>query len=154
METIPKLTLPAQQHPGSGRVVVGYGDDAYMLRRLAGVPNAESSSTSAVAWPKSHTSATTAADFDPIAEPRRFYSEFKERVAALETIGGAIFFITKLMIAATCALVCYIWLGQAFTEETRDAGTYVMRQGEAGDEFFIARCNSFFWCCCGFRCCC
>merc|ERR1711977_650124 len=40
------------------------------------------------------------------------------RVAALETIGGAIFFITKLMIAATCALVCYIWLGQAFTEET------------------------------------
>ena len=36
------------------------------------------------------------------------------RVAALETIGGAIFFITKLMIAATCALVCYIWLGQAF----------------------------------------
>merc|ERR1712196_328518 len=39
-------------------------------------------------------------------------------VAALETIGEAIFFITKLMIAATCALVCYIWLGQAFTEET------------------------------------
>ena len=39
-------------------------------------------------------------------------------MAALETIGGAIFFITKLMIAATCALVCYIWLGQAFTEET------------------------------------
>merc|ERR1712097_191636 len=33
-------------------------------------------------------------------------------------MGGAIFFITKLMIAATCALVCYIWLGQAFTEET------------------------------------
>ena len=41
-----------------------------------------------------------------------------KKVAALETIGGAIFFITKLMIAATCALVCYIWLGQAFTEET------------------------------------
>ena len=38
-------------------------------------------------------------------------------MAALETIGGAIFFITKLMIAATCALVCYIWLGPV-TEET------------------------------------
>jgi len=41
-----------------------------------------------------------------------------KRVAALETIGGAIFFITKLMIAATCALIGYVWLGEAFTEET------------------------------------
>merc|ERR1712216_376812 len=37
------------------------------------------------------------------------------RVAALETIGGAIFFITKLMIAATCALVCYN-LGDIFVD--------------------------------------
>lgn len=40
------------------------------------------------------------------------------RVAALESVGNFIFFITKIMISATCALACYVWLGAAFREET------------------------------------
>ena len=40
------------------------------------------------------------------------------RVAALEAVGNFIFFITKVLISATCALVCFIWMGQYYTEET------------------------------------
>ena len=40
------------------------------------------------------------------------------RVAALEAVGNFIFFITKVLISATCALVCFVWLDQYYTEET------------------------------------
>ena len=40
------------------------------------------------------------------------------RVAALEAVGNFIFFITKVLISATCALACFVWMGQYYREET------------------------------------
>eukprot|EP00629_Pelagomonadales_sp_RCC1024_P008319 CAMPEP_0119276868 /NCGR_PEP_ID=MMETSP1329-20130426/16119_1 /TAXON_ID=114041 /ORGANISM="Genus nov. species nov., Strain RCC1024" /LENGTH=689 /DNA_ID=CAMNT_0007277313 /DNA_START=153 /DNA_END=2219 /DNA_ORIENTATION=- len=40
------------------------------------------------------------------------------RVGALETVGNFIFFITKVLVGATCALACYVWMGQYYLEET------------------------------------
>lgn len=40
------------------------------------------------------------------------------RVAALDAVANLIFFVTKVLVAVTCGLACFFWLGQYYREET------------------------------------
>jgi choline transporter-like protein 2/4/5 len=40
------------------------------------------------------------------------------RVAALDAVANLIFFVTKVLVAVTCGLACFFWLGLYYREET------------------------------------